>query len=48
MRMNILSDGYSRLIVLDTKTGKEIAVITNDLITTADYNIVVKLTPTKN
>jgi hypothetical protein len=26
----ILSDGYSKLIVLNAKTGDEIAVITND------------------
>ena len=43
--MKYLSDDYQKLVVLDVNTGKEIAVITNDEITTAEDNIVVKLTP---
>lgn len=41
----ILSADYTKLTVLDMSTGKEIAVITNDLITTAAADIVIKLTP---
>ena len=40
-----LSDKYSKITILDTVTGEEIAVITNNVITTAADNIVVKLTP---
>lgn len=43
--MNILSEDYTKVVVLDESTGKEIAVIANELITTAADNIVVKLTP---
>lgn len=43
--MPILSEDYTKMVVLDTKTGKEIAVITNEVITTAQDSIVVKLTP---
>ena len=43
--MKYLSDDYQKLVVLDVNTGKEIAVITNDEIATAEDNIVVKLTP---
>jgi hypothetical protein len=43
--LNVLSDGYVKLVVYDQETGKEIAVVTNELITTAADNIVVKLTP---
>ncbi len=43
--MNVLSDGYIKLVVYDRETEKEIAVVTNELITTAADNIVVKLTP---
>ena len=43
--MSVLSDGYTKMVVLDTKTGEEIAVITNELITTAQDSIIVKLTP---
>lgn len=46
--MTILSEEYTKIVVMDKETGKEIAVITNDLITTADDNIVVKLTPKYN
>lgn len=43
--MTILSNEYIKITVFDLETGKEIAVITNDLITTARDSIVVKLTP---
>ncbi len=43
--MNVLSNGYVKLVVYDQETGREIAVVTNELITTATDNIVVKLTP---
>lgn len=43
--MGILSGQYTKMAVLDLSTGKEIAVVTRDLITTAGDNIVVKLTP---
>lgn len=39
----ILSSDYDKLVVCDLKTGKEIAVITNELITIATPDIVVKL-----
>lgn len=41
----ILSRDYEKAVVFYLKTGKEIAVITNDLITTASSDIVVKLKP---
>ena len=41
----ILSAKYSKLTVLDLEQGEEVAVITNDSITTAGDHIVVKLTP---
>ena len=34
-----------RIVVVNQKTGEEIAVITNDLITTASDEIVVKIKP---
>ena len=40
-----LSAECGKLTVLDVSTGKEIAVVTNNLITTAGDNIVVKLKP---
>lgn len=43
--LNVLSNGYVKLVVYDQETGREIAVVTNELITTATDNIVVKLTP---
>lgn len=43
--MKILADECAKITVLDTDTGKEIAVITNELVTTAGDHIVVKLTP---
>lgn len=43
--MKILSDEYTKITVLDEDMGKEIAVITNELVTTAGDHIVVKLTP---
>ena len=42
---NVLSEKYERLIVFDEKSKKEIAVVTADMITTANENIVVKLLP---
>lgn len=45
MGNQVLSDKYSKITILDAVTGEEIAVITNDVITTAADNIVVKLTP---
>ena len=47
-KITILSEEYTKIVVMDKETGKEIAVITNDLITTANDNIVVKLTPKYN
>lgn len=41
----IFNADWEKLIVYDKTTGEEIAVITNDLITTARDSIVVKLTP---
>ena len=43
--MNILSDQFTKMVVLDVTAGEEIAVVTNELITTAGDEIVVKLTP---
>ena len=43
--MNILSGAYTKVAVMEADTGKEIAVITNELITTAGQGIIVKLTP---
>lgn len=40
-----LLKGVSKLTVFALDTGKEIAVVTSELITTAGDNIVVKLTP---
>lgn len=45
MNNSILGNGYAKITVLDLETGKEIAVITNELVTTADQEIAVKLTP---
>lgn len=42
--MSALNGDYSKIVVLDKHAGKEIAVITNDLITTADDNIVIEVT----
>lgn len=44
----VLSEEYTKIVIIDLETGKEIAVITNDLITTAETNIAVKLTPNYN
>lgn len=41
----ILSDAIERLIVEDTTTGKQIAVITDEDVFTANDNIVVRLKP---
>lgn len=43
--MMIMSGAYIKLVVEDTRTGKQIAVITDEMITTADDEIVVRLTP---
>ena len=43
--MGILSDQFTKMVVVDLSTGKEIAAVTNDLITTAGDNIAVRLTP---
>ena len=43
--MLIMSGEYEKLSVVNLTTGKEIAVITDDRITTAHETIVVKLTP---
>ncbi|MEG1192565.1 MAG: hypothetical protein RSG50_05005 [Clostridia bacterium] len=42
---NILSGEYERLIVEDVRAGKELAVITDDAVTTASDRIVVRLKP---
>ena len=44
--VNYLSKDYTKLVVMDVEREKVIAVVTNDEITTAGDNIVVKLTPT--
>lgn len=41
---NILSGEYTKIVVQNTVTGDEAAVITNDMITTAD-NFIVRMTP---
>ena len=41
----ILSNEYDRLIVENTETGEEIAVITKDKVITANDRIVVRLKP---
>ena len=42
---NVLSDAYERLTVVDLNTGEELAVVTDELITTAADHLVVKLLP---
>ena len=44
-RHNILTNLFSKIEVINEKTEEKIAVITNDMITTASDEIVVKLTP---
>lgn len=46
MNNKILSENYSKLVVYDEKTKKELAVITHEEIKTANSNMVVKLIPT--
>lgn len=46
--MSILSEDYTKLVVFDSLVNKEVAVVTNDLITTASNEVVVKLTPKYN
>lgn len=41
----VLSSAYEKLTVVDLETGKELAVVTDELITTADDRLAVKLTP---
>lgn len=41
---NVLSGEYTKIVVQNTVTGEEAAVITNDMITTAD-NFIVRMTP---
>lgn len=43
--MSVLSEEYTKMVIYDELLHKEIAVITNAMITTADDHIVVKLTP---
>lgn len=43
--MRIMSGEYEKLVVVDLKTNQELAVITDNLITTASDTIVVKLKP---
>ncbi len=38
-------EGIAKITVINTETGKEIAVITHDEVATAGEKIVVKLTP---
>ena len=44
----ILSSEYDRLVVENSETGEEIAVITRDEVTTADDKIVVRLKPSED
>lgn len=48
MSNHVLSDKYSKITILNIESGEEIAVITNDVITTAADNVIVKLTPVYN
>lgn len=43
--MKVMGNEYAKLVVLDLSTNKEIAVVTDGEITTANPEIVVKLTP---
>lgn len=43
--MEVMGNEYTKLVVLDLITNKEIAVVTDREITTANPEIVVKLTP---
>lgn len=43
--MKIMQGKYTRLAIIQVSTGKEIAVVTDDEITTANPDIIVKLTP---
>ena len=44
----ILSNEYDRLVVENSETGEEIAVITRNEVTTADDKIVVRLRPSED
>lgn len=43
--MEVMGNEYTKLVVLDLSTNKKIAVVTDREITTANPEIVVKLTP---
>lgn len=43
--MEIMRGKYTKLAIIQTSTGNEIAVVTDDEITTANPDIIVKLTP---
>lgn len=43
--IGILNDDYTKLVVLNTKTDEEIAVITCDDAETSSDDIVIKMTP---
>lgn len=42
---SVLSSDYEKLTVVDIETGEELAVVTDELITTADDRLAVKLVP---
>lgn len=44
----ILSDSYEKLSVENTATGEVIAVVTNDTVTTASEEIVIRLMPSRS
>ena len=44
----ILSNEYDRLVVENSETGEEIAVVTRNEVTTADDKIVVRLKPSED
>lgn len=43
--MILLGNDYTKLVVLDADTNEEIAVVTDEQISTATPKILVKLTP---
>ena len=45
MKNDVFSEKYTKLVMYDTRTKKELAVITEKEITTAVTEIVVRLTP---
>ena len=44
----VLSEDFSKLSVINKKTGEEIVVVTHDSITITDKKIIVRLTPKYN